>query len=360
MNKKILLKLILIAIFFAGAIGTGYYFIFSQNKSGNTLSDNLFGWKYPVVKFPITGPNDVAYSDIRDPGGIPEGLPVRLKIPIIGVDSVIEDALITPDGRMDVPSGSVNVAWFALGPKPGKVGSAVIGGHFGIRDGVPFVFYKLDNLKVGDRIYIIDDKDNTLTFVVRSIILFDRNADATTVFTSDDGLAHLNLITCEGIWNRVNDSYPERRVVFTDIMSVGDASVEDASIFFRTLGVGMQGMDVAALQNFLEKKGFLIIPSGVGKGFFGSLTSAAIAKYQTSVGLPSVGVFGPLTKAKVISEAVVVKPSLPSTAITISKFQSIIQSVKILYATPMNGLITSFLIIAIIFMIFKIVRRKNN
>ncbi|MDP2599084.1 MAG: class F sortase [Candidatus Liptonbacteria bacterium] len=198
--KKIT-KLILIVIFLAGVAGAAYYFLLpqpDQNDQAKTLSDKGFGWKYPVAKFPSTGSGgQLAYSDIRDPGGIPQGLPVRLKIPIIGVDSAIEDALITPDGRMDVPIGSINVAWFSLGPHPGQVGSAVIGGHFGITNGVPFVFYNLDKLRSGDKIYIVDDKGDTLAFVVRSLKSFDRNADATPVFTSNDGLAHLNLITCE-------------------------------------------------------------------------------------------------------------------------------------------------------------------
>lgn len=130
--------------------------------------------------------------------------------------SAIEDALITPDGRMDVPSGSVNVAWFSLGPHPGQPGSAVIGGHFGIKNGVPYVFYNLDKLKAGDMVYVVDDIGYVNAFVVRSISSFDRDADATTVFTSSDGLAHLNLVTCEGVWNQANDSYPQRLVVFTD------------------------------------------------------------------------------------------------------------------------------------------------
>jgi len=96
-----------------------------------------------------------------------------------------------------LPAGSEDVAWFALGPHPGQVGSAVIGGHFGISNGVPYVFYNLNKLKVDDNVYIIDDSGNTLTFVVRSIKSYDRNASAVNVFTSDDGLAHLNLITCE-------------------------------------------------------------------------------------------------------------------------------------------------------------------
>jgi len=218
--KKILKFAFLFVVI--AAIGFGYYYLFirpNANESASNFSESSFGWKFPVAKFPSTGSKQVSYSDIRDPGGTPQGLPVRLKIPIIGVDSAIEDALITKDGRMDVPAGSVNVAWFSLGPHPGKEGSAVIGGHFGIKDGVPFVFYKLDELKVGDKVYIVNDENNTLTFVVKSISLFDRNADATNVFTSSDGLAHLNLITCEGVWNKVNNNYPERRVVFTDFTS---------------------------------------------------------------------------------------------------------------------------------------------
>src|ERR1035437_4286629 len=172
MNRKY--KIMLVIVFLAGVIGVGSYSLRvanpNQNLAINTEIDQLFGWKFPgTIKFPAAGSigGQLAYSDIRDPGGIPKGLPVRLQIPIIGVDSAIEDALITPDGRMDVPAGSLNVAWFALGPHPGSVGSAVIGGHFGISNGVPFVFYELDKLVIGDKVYIVDDKGDKLTFIVR-------------------------------------------------------------------------------------------------------------------------------------------------------------------------------------------------
>jgi LPXTG-site transpeptidase (sortase) family protein len=221
MKKKTILQLLIVATCL-GVAGVGLYHALSQvsesDKTALIALDKTLGWKFPITKFPLTGLGErlLTYSDIRAPGGVPHGLPVRLKIPVIAVDSAIEDALITPDGRMDVPVGSKNVAWFALGPKPGNAGSAVIGGHFGMSNGVPFVFYNLDKLKVGDKIHIVDDQNNTITFVVRSVALFDRAADATSVFASKDGLAHLNLITCEGVWNKINGGYPERRVVFTD------------------------------------------------------------------------------------------------------------------------------------------------
>ncbi|MDP2668864.1 MAG: sortase [bacterium] len=370
-NKNI--KLLLIAAVFAAVMGIGSYFLTAPKQGSelavNTYSDKSFGWKYPTVKFPKLGLNDqLAYSDIRDHGGIPQGLPVRLKIPVIGVDSAIEDALITNDGRMDVPQGSTNVAWFALGPNPGQAGSAVIGGHFGIRNNTPFVFYNLDKLVVGDKVYVINDKGETLAFQVREIKLFDRDADATTVFTSDDGLAHLNLITCEGLWNRVNDTYPQRRVVFTDSIKTEAISNAPAIVTFnRSLDIGAQGADVIALQTILEKKGFLTMPSGVAKGYFGSLTYDAVAKYQASVGLAPVGIFGPLTRAKLIEELkvspIAIKASLPTTALSPTRRplqQTVYQAVKNLYATAFDGIVTSVLLLAIGFMVFKIIVRQKT
>lgn len=391
---KFLLSLILITVVFVGlVVGVGAYLLRlgqpNQDKSVDfisphldtlfgwkyptgkfaiaTSSDKLFGWKYPTVKFPITGPGEIAYSDIRDPGGMPQGLPVRLKIPIIGVDSAIEDALITPEGRMDVPAGSVNVAWFALGPHPGQVGSAVIGGHFGISKGVPFVFYKLDQLKIGDKVYIEDDKGATLIFQVRSIKLFNRNDDATTVFTSEDGLAHLNLITCEGIWNQINGTYPERRVVFTEAIPA-ESVVDPTSVAtYRSLSLGVRGADVVMLQTVLEQKGLLNIPSGVAKGYFGQLTRTAIIKYQKSVGLPAVGIFDSLTRAKLIPEqtTIATKIVLPETALLSIENASVSSSTIIsflmsLYFTPVDGLITTFLLISIIFVLFIIIRRQTD
>lgn len=72
--------------------------------------------------------------------------------------------------------------------------------------------------------------------------------------------------------------------------------------FHRSLGIGARGKDVEALQNALEAKGFLKMPRGVAKGYFGSLTRKAVEKYQEDGGLPKVGVFGPKTREKLTSE----------------------------------------------------------
>jgi LPXTG-site transpeptidase (sortase) family protein len=144
------------------------------------------------------------------------GLPIRLKIPTINVDATVEYVGVTLDGNMGVPKGPDDVAWFQFGPRPGDIGNAVIAGHYGWKNGIPAVFDEASKLQKGDNITIEDDKGILTTFVVRESRLLDEHADASSVFGSSDGKAHLNLITCEGVWNPATKSYSERLVVFAD------------------------------------------------------------------------------------------------------------------------------------------------
>jgi len=141
------------------------------------------------------------------------GLPVRLKIPKIDVDVAIEYAGLAFDGSVDTPKNQENVVWFNLSQHPGESGTAVIAGHYG---GKKSAFDNLYKLRKGDKLYIEDDNGITVSFVVRENRRYNPEADASHVFSSNDGKAHLNLITCEGDWDEVSESYSTRLVVFTD------------------------------------------------------------------------------------------------------------------------------------------------
>lgn len=144
------------------------------------------------------------------------GLPIRLFIPKIGVDTHIEYMGVTDAGVMDVPYSAVNVGWFKLGFRPGEHGNAVIAGHFDGRNGEAGVFINLYKLKKGDKIYIKDEKGESISFVVREILIFDPGY-ADSVFSASTS-AHLNLITCDGVWDGAKRSYDKRLVIFTDIL----------------------------------------------------------------------------------------------------------------------------------------------
>jgi sortase (surface protein transpeptidase) len=144
------------------------------------------------------------------------GLPKHIKIPAVGVDAAVEYVGLTPNGTLVAPEGPDNAAWYDAGPHPGQPGNAVIDGHYGWVGGVPAVFDNLFKLNPGDKIYIVDDKGVTITFAVRELNSFTETQIATKVFHSADDKAHLNLITCEGVWNATNQSYSNRLVVFAD------------------------------------------------------------------------------------------------------------------------------------------------
>lgn len=144
-------------------------------------------------------------------------LPIRLKIPSIYVSAAIEQVGLTLDGAMDVPKGVDNVGWYNQGPRPGETGSAVIDGHYGWwKNNTSTIFNNLSKLHQGDKVYVEDDTGIITTFVVVGSRSYDPTADASDVFSSNDGNAHLNLITCEGIWNSSQKSYANRLIIFTD------------------------------------------------------------------------------------------------------------------------------------------------
>lgn len=144
------------------------------------------------------------------------GLPVRLTIPRIKVSAAVDYVGLTPDGAMGIPKIPRNVAWFNLGPRPGEVGNALIAGHVNWWNGAASAFANLSKLKVGDKIYIKDDTGATTTFSVRLLRAYGYTEAAPDVFISNDGKAHLNLITCIGTWNKKLRSYSKRLVIFTD------------------------------------------------------------------------------------------------------------------------------------------------
>ena len=144
------------------------------------------------------------------------GLPARLEIPKIKVDATLDYVGVTLNGELGVSAGPTNAAWYDQGPRPGQTGNAVIDGHFGYKNHIPAVFDNLHTLQKGDKLYVKDIKGLTTTFVVRELRTYGPDDYAAAVFRSNDGKAHLNLITCQGDWNQAQKSYSTRLVVFAD------------------------------------------------------------------------------------------------------------------------------------------------
>lgn len=155
-------------------------------------------------------------SKLVDSVPAPVGIPARIRIQRLGLDAVVESVGLTADGAMDAPSHPLDAGWYSPGPRPGEPGSAVIDGHVDWYAGQAGAFRDLKDAMPGDIITVEDDAGAVISFVVRESRMYAAAADATDVFVSTDGNAHLSLITCGGTWDKRAGQYSERLVVFAD------------------------------------------------------------------------------------------------------------------------------------------------
>ena len=73
-------------------------------------------------------------------------------------------------------------------------------------------------------------------------------------------------------------------------------------VLMRNLYLGVSGEDVRALQQFLNRKGYVVATVGAGSNgletaYFGPATRAAVIRYQTAYGIPTTGYVGIMTRA---------------------------------------------------------------
>ena len=88
----------------------------------------------------------------RTVGRVAAGRPVSIAIAAVGVDARVVPVGLRADGTMEVPAVDL-AGWYEPGPRPGEAGPAVIVGHVDSRRG-PAVFYRLGELRPGDRIVV--------------------------------------------------------------------------------------------------------------------------------------------------------------------------------------------------------------
>lgn len=163
----------------------------------------------------------IGISQIEDaiadpPAAVPSfGLPKRIRIPAIKVNAPVIHVGREDSGVMAAPKKLTDVAWLKTGPRPGDKGNAVMAGHYGAKPGI--VFNDLADLKPGDTIFVEDDTGTEIRFIVRLSKLYSPNDPAIEVFKSDGSKAHLNLVTCEGDWVPIQETYTHRRVIFADL-----------------------------------------------------------------------------------------------------------------------------------------------
>ncbi|WP_018503785.1 class F sortase [Parafrankia discariae] len=143
--------------------------------------------------------------------------PVRVRIPTIGVSAPVVALSLDGGGRLRAPDGFSETGWNAAGPEPGETGTAVIAGHVDSRTG-PAVFFRLRDLVPGDRVEVRRADGSSVTFVVRRLARFPKDAVPAADVYGSTGAPALRLITCGGVFDQARSSYRDNVVVFADLV----------------------------------------------------------------------------------------------------------------------------------------------
>ncbi|SDH93484.1 LPXTG-site transpeptidase (sortase) family protein [Sinosporangium album] len=139
--------------------------------------------------------------------------PVRLRIPAIGVSTKIIPLKIGSSGRLAAPKSFTKAGWNRQGPEPGERGAAVIAGHVDSKSG-PAVFYRLRQMRAGDKVHVDRADGTTVTFRVTKLARYNKTRVPSRAVYGSTKDAQLRLITCGGTFDRKRGSYRDNLVVF--------------------------------------------------------------------------------------------------------------------------------------------------
>jgi sortase (surface protein transpeptidase) len=160
----------------------------------------------PAPTAPIVAPPESAQPT-------PVARPLSLTIPLIGVKTELITLGLTAGGAIQVPYSTAVAGWYTGSPRPGGIGPAIIVGHIDSQTG-PGVFYRLPELRAGDRVYVRRADGTTVEFRVTSVqsYLKDQFPNQTVYGPTPD--AELRLITCGGAFDYATGHYLSNIVVF--------------------------------------------------------------------------------------------------------------------------------------------------
>ncbi|HSX01746.1 MAG TPA: class F sortase [Candidatus Saccharimonadia bacterium] len=185
------------------------------------MACGLIGWqlgRQPGVHGPLELAAKLSVAMVLSaPVPLPApGVPDRLVIPALHIDAPIVPAGLTADGEMQAPVGVDGTTWYQGGSRPGQPGNAVVAGHLTL-GGSPGVFSQLRQLRPGDDVQTIDGQRIRYHFIVRSLQDYRPQAAPLNQIFGTSLASHLNLITCDGVWQPRAGQFSQRLVVFADL-----------------------------------------------------------------------------------------------------------------------------------------------
>ncbi len=143
-------------------------------------------------------------------------MPRYIKIKKINVYGRVRQMGLNPDGSMQAPINIFDAGWYNGSSRPGAKGASVIDAHASgpSRQGL---FAYLNTLTNGDSIEIERGDGSVLNYeVVHKEVVGRRDVDMRKVMSTYSGVDEgLNLITCDGKWEKNDKTFSDRTIVYT-------------------------------------------------------------------------------------------------------------------------------------------------
>jgi hypothetical protein len=152
------------------------------------------------------------------PSLVPAGWPKAVTIPRMGVTKApVEPNAFNSPKDIDAPFKWGDVAWFSRGPRPGDQGRASLYGHLDSYT-APAVFYRLQDLKKGDVVYVSYKGGRSLAFKVQWSKLYPNNKLPVKFMYGTTKQRGVSLITCGGAFHRDGTGYDHKLVVYATMV----------------------------------------------------------------------------------------------------------------------------------------------
>ena len=170
-------------------------------------------------------PRDAARSSSREkstaPKGalLPESEPVAVRVPRLDVSSQLVHLGLNPDGTMEVPQSADPVGWYDQSPTAGEQGPSVYAGHV-TWDRKPAVFFRLGDVRPGDRVEVDRRDGRTAVFEVTKVAQYPKDEFPTSEVYANLDHAGIRLITCAGKFDADDRRYSDNIVVYGKMVDV--------------------------------------------------------------------------------------------------------------------------------------------
>ena len=157
---------------------------------------------------------------IRGRPQLPRSRPVALDIPSIDVNSPVRFVGKAEDGTLETPAPGPHydeAAWYRHSPTPGSLGPAILLGHVDSAIGGPSVFFRLGEVRPGDRVSVTRADDSVAVFIVDRVKNYAKAAFPTEIVYGNIDHAGLRILTCGGDFDDATGHYVDNIVVFASL-----------------------------------------------------------------------------------------------------------------------------------------------